>query len=149
MSALPLPISGQLGYLDAEALALVEQTGLPSFAEVIALKPPQCHRNETTTYAWALRDPGGADGGVAPLRALLLVACGLVDGREGSYPSSRTQLLVYGADGRLEVVAQEDATGVLDWERSADGPKLVRATAYDTQYVPTDIEAAAGVVANK
>ena len=128
-SALPLPLVSQIGYLDAEALALVEQTGLPSFADTVALKPPQCHREQPTTFAWALRDAAATapDGGVAPLRALLLVVCGLADGREGPYPSSRTQLLVYGAGGRLEVVAEDNHAALIDWDRGAAGPKLASA----------------------
>lgn len=150
-SALPLPISGQLGYLDAEALALVEQTGLPSFADTVALKPPQCHREQQTTFAWALRDAANSpDGGVAPLRALLLVVCGLADGREGPFPNSREQLLVYGGDGRLEVVADSNDTAVLEWDRGSQGPKLARATVFRTYASGDfDVEAVAGVVATK
>jgi hypothetical protein len=150
-SALPLPITGQLGYLDAEALALVEQTGLPSFADTVALKPPQCHRDQQTTFAWALRDAARSpDGGVAPLRALLLVVCGLAEGREGPYPASREQLLVYGGDGRLEVVAESGATGVLEWDRGSQGPKLARATVFRISASGDfDVEAVAAVVATK
>ena len=157
-SALRLPMTRQMGYLAAEALALVEQSGLPSYADVIALKPPRCHHDETTTFAWALRDaapagPGGVGGGggtTGPLRALLLVACGLVEGREGPFPTRRAQLLVYGTDGRLEVVADEDEAAVLDWSQGANGPKLARATvtANDANG-DLDIEAAAGTVATK
>ncbi|HEY7371493.1 MAG TPA: hypothetical protein VIF57_04890 [Polyangia bacterium] len=149
-NALPLPIAGQLAYLDAEALALIEQTGLPSFADTIDLKPPQCHRDQDTTFAWALRDSATApDAGVAPLRALLLVRCGMVEGREGSYAAATPQLLVYGADGRLEVVAETHAAAVLDWNRGADGPKLARATVLK-RYPEFDLEIeAVTAVANK
>src|SRR4029077_4953384 len=77
--ALPLPITGQMGYLDAEALALIEQPGLPSFTDALAHKPPQCNQEKQATFAWALRDPpsGGADAGAPRLRALLLARCGL------------------------------------------------------------------------
>jgi hypothetical protein len=128
-SRLPLPIGGQLGYLDANALALVEQTGLPSFSDVSANKPPQCKRAEATTFAWARRDatPAGVAAEVGRLRALLLVKCGMVEGREGSFPSSRSQLLVYGADGRLEVVANMNNAAALDWKTGGDGPKLAGA----------------------
>lgn len=150
VSALPLPLGRQLGYLDTEALALVEQTGLPSFADVIALKPQQCHAQQATTFAWALRDAVDKAGGAGPLRALLLVSCGMVQGREGSFPASQPQLLVYGADGRLEIVAQTNVAAVVEWERGASGPKLARATTYDSmQGAPTDIAAVAGVVAAK
>ncbi len=127
---LPLPISGQLGYLDANALALIEQTGLPSFADALEHKPPQCHRAEPATFAWALREPAptGSTAEAGRLRALLIVKCGMVDGREGSFPTARPQLLVYGADGRLEVVANVTNAATLDWKNSDDGPKLASAS---------------------
>jgi len=91
-----------------------------------------------------------ADAGVAPLRALLLVSCGMVEGREGSYAVAHPQLLVYGADGRLELVVDGEATAVLDWDLGADGPKLARAAVASIN--PGDdlkIEAATAVVATK
>ncbi len=124
--ALPLPMTNQLGYLDAAALTLVEQTGLPTYADVMALKAPQCRLHQETTFAWAKRDPAPA-GGVGRVRALLLASCGMVEGREGSYPAAREQLLVYGDDGRLEVVADDVRAATLDWRTDADGPKLARA----------------------
>jgi hypothetical protein len=149
---LPLPLTNQLGYLDREALALVEQTGLPAFADAVVHKPAQCSRQEHTTFAWALRDApsGAADAGVASLRALLLVTCGLVEGREGSFPAARPQLLVFGADGRLELTVGTGSAAALDWERGQEGPKLARATVWrDSGWTRLDVEAVAGVVATK
>jgi hypothetical protein len=146
-----MPITGQLGYLDTEALALIEQTGLPSFADALARKPPQCHRGEPTTFAWALRDGGSSapDAGVAPLRALLLVTCGMVESREGSYAVARPQLLVYGADSHLEIVVNGENAATLDWDRAADGPKLARASVWGSE-VGGDLEIeAATAVATK
>ena len=140
-----MPLTNQLGYLDREALALVEQTGLPTVADAIAVKPAQCRRDQQMTFAWALRDaPSAPDAGVAPpLRALLLVACGLVDGREGSFP-------VYGADGRLEVTVGPNNAAAMDWDRGQDGLKLARATVWrDHDWVQLDVEAVTGVVAAK
>jgi hypothetical protein len=153
-NALPLPMTNQIGYLDREALALVEQTGLPAFADAVEHKPAQCKRQEHTTFAWALRDAssGSPDAGAAPppLRALLLVECGLVEGREGSFPAARPQLLVYGTDGRLEVTVGTQSAAALDWDRGQDGPKLARATVWrDFDWVRLDVEAASGVVATK
>jgi hypothetical protein len=125
-NALPLPMTNQLGYLDADGLTLIEQTGLPTYAEVMDLKAPQCRRDQKTTFAWAKRDPAPA-GGVGRVRALLLASCGMVEGREGSFAAAREQLLVYGDDGRLEVVADYSRAATLDWRNDADGPKLARA----------------------
>jgi hypothetical protein len=128
-SALPLPITGQVAYLNAEALALVEQSGLPSFSDVLARKPPQCSRWQPTTFAWALRDASTSpDGGTARLRALLLVQCGMVSVRDGAAEAARPQLLVYGADGRLEVVSGTSAAAAIDWDQGPDGAKLARAS---------------------
>ena len=151
-SALPLPIPGQIGYLDTEALALIEQTGLPTFADAVKHQPPQCGRAEPANFFWALRDSSSAspDAGVPRLRALLIVQCGMAEGREGSYPETVPQLLVYGADGRLEVVADMRRAAVLDWEKGSDGPKLTRAAISGTSRSDDrDIEAATAVVATK
>jgi hypothetical protein len=149
--ALPLPITGQLGYLDANALALVEQTGLASFSDVMAHKPAPCRREGKTTFGWALRDaPSDPTGGAGRLRGLLLAVCGLVEGREGPYPSSTAQLLVYGADGRLEIVAGSSYAATLDWESGTEGPKLARAAVTGTDGADDlRIEAATAVVATK
>ena len=128
-SKLPMPIGGQIGYLDANALALIEQTGLPAFADVLETKPPQCHRAEPATFAWALRDgaAAGSAGELGRLRALLLIKCGMVESREGSFPEARPQLLVYGADGRLEVIADVTTAATLNWKTGGDTPKLAGA----------------------
>ena len=119
-------------------------------ADALAHKPPQCNRQQGATFAWALRDPASApDAGVPRLRALLLVRCGMIEGREGSYPSARPQLLVYGADGRLEVVNDNVSAAAIDWEQGTDGPKLARASVTRT-FQGGDMEiAAATAVANK
>jgi hypothetical protein len=128
--ALPMPMPGQIGYLNADALALLEQTGLPTFPDADAQKPAQCHRSENATFAWALRDPApaGANAGEGRLRALLLVVCGMVEGREGSFPSSWTQLLVYDDAGHLELIADRETAATLDWVGGGDNPKLAGAT---------------------
>ena len=84
------------------------------------------------------------------MRALLLVQCGMAEGREGSYPETVPQLLVYGEDGRLEVVGDMQRAAVLEWEKAADGPKLARASVSGPSR-PWDVrvEAVTGVVANK
>ena len=136
----------------SDALALIEQSGLPSFADAMAQKPPQCHRTENALYAWVVRDaaPAGANAGEGRLRALLLVTCGLVEGREGSFPSSAPQLLVYGDDGRLDVVAGTGYAAALDWQTGSDGPKLAHATVSGFgSSDDRDVEAVAGVVATK
>jgi len=55
-------MAGQTGYLRADGLALVEQTGLPSFSDVAASKPKECHTQAGGMFAWALRDAAGDAG---------------------------------------------------------------------------------------
>jgi len=125
---LPLPMTDQLAYLSTDGLALIEEAGLPTFPDAMKGIPPQCSsRREPPTFAWALRE-SAPDAGPAPLRALLLVRCGLVDALEGEYLVARSQLLVYDRDGRLEVVSGMRATAVMEWDKGgADGPKLAHA----------------------
>ena len=103
-------MTGQTGYLRSDALALVEQAELPSFGDVRDLKPAQCHTEAGGTFSWALRD-NAVDGGAARVRAVLLSRCGLVEGREGSFPRARFQLLVYGDGGQLDVLATSKGRG--------------------------------------
>jgi hypothetical protein len=131
--SLNLPLAGQIGYLQADGLALVEQAGLPSVKEVLQRKAPQCKRRDPSTFAFATRGPAASADGVGPIKALLLVRCGLVEGREGPFPYALTQLLVYGDSGRLEVVADGSRATTLDWQTGEGGPKLaggVRWTSY-------------------
>jgi hypothetical protein len=119
-------MSGQTGYLRADGISLIEQSGLPSYAEVANFKPSDCHTRAGGSFAWALRDPPG-DAGVGRVRALLLARCGMAEGREGPYTTGRAQLLVYGDDGLLELTADVSGAALLDWTRGGDGPKLARA----------------------
>ncbi len=139
------PLPAQLGYLDTKTLVTTEQKGLPSAADVIALKPPQCRRAERTTFAYVSRDAAAADGTPGAVRAALLVTCGLVEGREGMYPVAMPQLLVYGADGLLEVVASVSSAAVLEWRSGDAGPKLAGARVNAGDGKPVSFTAATSV----
>jgi hypothetical protein len=141
------PLPAQLGYLDTKTLVTTEQKGLPSAADVVALKPPQCKRAERTTFAYVSRDAAAADGTPGAVRAALLVTCGLVEGREGMYPVAMPQLLVYGADGLLEVVATASSAAVLDWKSGDAGPKLAGARVNAGDGKPVSFTAAVSIAA--
>ena len=80
------------------------------------------------------------------VRAVLLVACGAVEGREGSYPMAPPELLVYGGDGLLEVVASRINVAALEWTRDAAGPKLARGRVTNLdEKEPRSFEAATAV----
>ena len=78
-------------------------------------------------------------------------AAGMVEGREGSFPAARPQLLVYGADGRLEVTSALGSAAALDWDRGADGPEAGARDRVGATPARDDarVEAVAGVVATK
>jgi hypothetical protein len=142
--ALPLP--PKLGFLDAQSLVTTEQNGLPLPDDVLAMKVPQCRRTERTTFAYVARE-GAAPGAI---RVLLLVTCGLVEGREGMYPSAVPQLLVYGADGMLDGIATPYEAATMVWSRDGKDAKLASATVNNRQNVkPLEFEAATTVVAGK
>ena len=63
------------------------------------LKPAQCHTKAGGTFSWALRatPPQRRQRRRACARSCWS-QCGLVEGREGSFPLARFQLLVYGDD---------------------------------------------------
>lgn len=128
--AAPMPIAGQLAYLNTEAMAVVEQSGLPTLAAVMEGAPPQCRRASPSTFAWIKRDPAADGGAGGRIRALLLATCGEVESREGPALNQESQLLVYGADGWLELLAGASYVATMEWERSTDGPKLARAARF-------------------
>jgi hypothetical protein len=49
-----------------------------------------------------------------------------VPGREGMYPGSALQLLVYDAEGKAEVAASTDYAAVYEWRAGDVGPVLAR-----------------------
>jgi hypothetical protein len=74
----------------------------------------------------------------------------MAESREGSYPETAPQLLVYGDDGRLEVVGDKQRAAVLEWEKAADGPKLARASVSGmSRSEDVRVEAVTGAVATK
>lgn len=82
-------------------------------------KLKECQRDEPKTFTFASRQ--GADKAV---RALLVVTCGLTEGREGEYPSRTEQLLVYGDDGRLRLTANRYLATSYRWEGDAAAPRI-------------------------
>lgn len=121
-----LPVPSQLGFLNAQSLLVVEQTGLPSVKEVLSLAPAACHRKQPSTFAWVTRDPPSPDGRPGIVKAVLLIVCGMVEGREETYPKASSQLLVYDGNGALAVLASENYAAVFTWDGSGATPKLAR-----------------------
>src|SRR4030095_8921992 len=81
--AFRLPGAGQVGFLQTAGVGVLDVTDAPALADVLAGKPKECRRRDVIkTWGWALRGKPGADG-VAPLEALYLASCGMVESREG------------------------------------------------------------------
>jgi hypothetical protein len=140
----------ELGYLNAHSLVTTEQTGLPSVADLVAIKPAQCKRAEPTTFAYVDRWPASELASPGPIRAVLLVTCGMVAGREGSYPAAFPELLSYRLDGRLDTLATRSAATAFDWSKDSSAPRLAsaqRTTSWDA--TPARFEAATTIVAGE
>ena len=146
--ALSLPLANQTGFLRADGIALIEQSGLPSYADAAAGKPAACHTDAGGTFAWALRD-SAVDGGIGQTRALLLLRCGLVEGREGKFTAHHTQLLVYGDNGTLQLTADTGGASLFDWAAGPNGVRLARGRVTRTGFGTSQltIEAAEAVAA--
>jgi hypothetical protein len=122
--ALPMPMGGQLAFLDAGNVGTLSVRDAPTLAAVLANEPPRCRTRGGAKFAWAQHGPAGAGGAPGRLEALLLVECAMVAGREGYYPASSAQLLVYDPKGRLELSASWSQTVVYDWRDGDAGPVL-------------------------
>ena len=130
MDSAPLPMTGTLGFLNARGLSTLEVKTPVTIAEAEALRPKACHQRNATTFSWIVRAPAAKDGTPGTIRALYLVSCGLVDGREGFFPSARSQLLVYADDGRLAFSHSYDATSLYDWREGNAGPVLAHVSGF-------------------
>jgi hypothetical protein len=119
--ALPMPLGGQLGFLQASTVGTLAAKDVPPLADALAMKPAVCKTRAGATWAWAQRGPDGS-----ALEALVLFQCGLVMGREGYYPSSTLQLLVYDGEGRVELAAGRSYAAIYEWRAGESGPVLAR-----------------------
>jgi hypothetical protein len=126
-----LPMPPLLGYLDAHSLLTTEQTGLPSIDDVLASKPPQCKRSGDSTFAYESRDPPAADGTPGAIRTVLLVRCGMVEGREGLFSVTEPQLLVYSPAGTLDVLASANVAATFVWTREGGNARVASARVTD------------------
>ncbi|GAB4534449.1 MAG: hypothetical protein Tsb0020_50020 [Haliangiales bacterium] len=120
---LELPIVGVLGALRADKIATLEIKRGQDFDAAMAARLRPCKRERGRTYAWGLREK--PEGQKERLRALLLVRCGEIELREGEMSIAQAQVVVYGDDGRLEVVAGPTYLGAFTWEDIDGNPVLV------------------------
>jgi hypothetical protein len=123
--SLAMPGNGLVAFMNAAQLATLEAKDAPSIEDIDARKPGECDmRDVVKTWAWALRGAAAADGTPGPLQGLFLATCGAVLTREGYGSESVTQLLVYGADGNLDLVVGPTYAAMLRWRPGTQGPVL-------------------------
>jgi len=121
--ALELPIVGQLGYLRADGVGTFAVKQAPDLESAIAGRLPQCKSEEPKVIAWAKYDPA-VEGGAERLRALFLVACGIVEVRDGAEQTAVAQLLVYDDAGHLTLLASRGYATLFDWQDRGGQPVL-------------------------
>jgi hypothetical protein len=141
--ALPMPLGGQLAFLDAAGVGVLSVKDTPPVAAALDKEVPACKTRAGTKLAWAQQGPRGADGGPGKLEALLLFECGLVMGREGYYPQSTIQLLVYDGEGHLEVSAGTNYAAIYEWRAGEAGPLV--ASGWHTSDGSADVKIAEAV----
>lgn len=124
--ALPMPLNGQLAFLDAANVGILGVKGTPTADVALSKELPACKTRAGTTLAWAHQGPRGADGAPGRLEALLLYQCALTMGREGYFPASAVQLLVYDGEGKLQLSASQNYAALYEWRAGESGPLLAR-----------------------
>jgi hypothetical protein len=108
------PYAG-LPLLRTDAFKVIEAQDRPPvstvFDDTAKDKFKGCHSADGATLAWAVR--AGDD---RRTRALIVVGCGLVEGREGKYLSSTAQLLAYDDAGQLRVLVTPTGLTTYAWK---------------------------------
>jgi hypothetical protein len=141
-----LPLSGSVGFLNANQVATFDAAAQAALAEVLAKKPAECRRADSgKMFGWALRETG--ESGKARVKALFLVRCGAVESREGREPMVMAQLLTYDAAGQLEVLAGSSYASVVDWKGTPDGPRVAGAYRVGIYDAPRRLDTAPEVAA--
>ena len=111
----PMGTFDSLPLTSIDTFKVIEMKERPPVANALdataAQKYKACHSKDGATLAWAVRE--GAD---RKTRAVLIVGCGLVEGREGKYVASALQLLVYDPTGHLRLSATETGVTTYDWK---------------------------------
>lgn len=133
---LELPIGGKLGFLRSDGVGTFATQDAPTLADALEAKPAACSKATAEApkiYAWASMAPATATS-PARVQALLTVACGMVEAREGFERVATPQLLVYGDDGHLVLMAGRYYATAYGWKDNVltaarrAGDVVVRAT---------------------
>ncbi|MBK9035705.1 MAG: hypothetical protein IPL61_31390 [Myxococcales bacterium] len=73
---------------------------------------------------WVKRLPAAQADAPAQVRALVVGTCGMVEARDGYYPTAALQLVIYDADGRAVVVVSGGAIDAYRWA-TEDGRPMI------------------------
>ncbi len=119
-ASLRLPMMGTVAAMFADQLRVLDVKTKQTPTQFEESTNKKCK----TDAVWALRGPAKEGTGPQLLRALLVGRCGMVDGREGSYLTHTTELLVYDASGRLGLVVGAGHIEGYRWAIDAGKPML-------------------------
>lgn len=109
--ALRLPVLDKAAVMNASDLRVLDAKAAKTPTQFVDTVDKKCKKDA----AWVKRVVGGDPSAPAQVRALVIGRCGMVEGREGYYPSAALQLLIYGADGRLALVVSQGAIDAYRW----------------------------------
>jgi hypothetical protein len=131
--------------LRTDNFKVIEAQGHPPVASALDdtayKKWKGCHSSEGATLAWAVRT-----GDERRTRALILVGCGMVEGREGRFLTSTPQLLAYDDDGQLRVLVTSRGLSIYTWKGTGANARVESGT-YATPESKGKFTAAAAVAA--
>jgi hypothetical protein len=117
---LHLPLIDSVSAMFADQLRVLDVKDKTTPSD-FAGEDKKCKGDDMT---WVKRVPAADKSGPDVVQAVLVGRCGMLEERDGSYRASGWELLVYGAEGRLELVI---ANGMIDGYRWAteDGKPMV------------------------
>jgi hypothetical protein len=126
--SMEMPTMNMVGTLFADQVGLFDVKESPALEATLAGKTSECRHADSKgrLFHWAKRAKT-ADG-KDQVTALLTVRCGTVETRDGSSVDVVGQLLVYGGDGKLEVITDRMQGTVFDWGKGAAGPLITKGT---------------------
>ena len=118
--ALRLPMATAAAFMDAAELKVLDVKRTRTPTQFREAQDRTCKKD----VVWAKRLPASDPAQPAQVRVLVVGKCGLVEGREGFWPSTALQVLVYGADGRLALVVSDAAIDGYRWSTTGERPMV-------------------------
>ena len=120
-----LPLLGVLAVFRADqlgALEIKQKRRKKRIEAALSGKLRGCRSAKGRIHAWAMKEKSAEQRDV--LRALVLVRCGSVEVRDGEMTVAQLQIVVYGDDGRLALVAGPGYINAFTWSTPDGKPVL-------------------------